>query len=453
MLKFMRRHARGFLIKALFTLIIVVFIFWGIGSFRGRERVIAKVDGRPITLFEYEENLRRFSALLASKGLEEKEIRERALRELIDKYILISAAEELGVKVSEEEFLEHISSLEMFRGEGVMTRGTLLSILKKRNVDAKRFEEKERLNALAMKMAEIVKDSVIPKEEEIWLGYVKEKGMVELSYLVFDPAELTREVILDEREIEAAYERERGRLREESTLRLKYVVLEEGGQLREDAVYVDLLKERDLEAYARRNGLAFSDSGLISQKEAKEKFKDVDVEGLIRDLRKGEISLPIKKGSKSYIFQLSDFQEGKPLPKEVALGVLRERMRRERATLLAKAKAEEAIERPHLSFKAKTGLLPRNSRFIKGIGEIPEDARGIFHLTERDPIFRRPVLIGGKYYVFKYEREEPPRREMWEKEKNLFGEYFLEKKREEALREFLDSMRQGLKITIEREYL
>jgi hypothetical protein len=29
----------------------------------------------------------------------------------------------------------------------------------------------------------------------------------------------------------------------------------------------------------------------------------------------------------------------------------------------------------------------------------------------------------------------------------------LEKKREEALREFLDSMRQGLKITIEREYL
>lgn len=453
MLKFMRRHARGFLIKALFTLIIVVFVFWGIGSFRSRERVIARVDGRPITLLEYEENYRRLFGLLAQRGVGEQEIKEKALQDLINKYMLISAAERLGINVSEEELLVHISSMDAFKHEGTLSRGRLITVLKRRNIDPKAFEEKERLNVLASKMADIVKDGVLLSEEEVWLEYVKEKGRVELGYMVFDPEELLSRISVDEREIEEIYEREKDRLKEENLLRLKYVVFDEGRRVKEDEVYMDLLKETDLEAYARRKGLSFYDSGLIQEKEARERFKDFQIEALLRDLRKGEISLPIRKGSSFYIFQLFDFKEGAPLRREEALKILRERVKRERATVLARAQAEEALEKGRFFLKKKTGVLPRTSRRIDGIGEIPEGARGIFQLTEKEPIFKKPVAIAGRYYIFRYEREEPPDRDMWEKERTLFGEYILEKKREEALRSFLESLRSRLKVEVEREYL
>ena len=43
MLRFMRKYATGWLVKGLFGVIIIVFIFWGVGSFRDREKVIAEV--------------------------------------------------------------------------------------------------------------------------------------------------------------------------------------------------------------------------------------------------------------------------------------------------------------------------------------------------------------------------------------------------------------------------
>jgi len=43
MLKFMRRHATGWMIKIMFSLIIIVFVFWGVGSFKEREKTVAQV--------------------------------------------------------------------------------------------------------------------------------------------------------------------------------------------------------------------------------------------------------------------------------------------------------------------------------------------------------------------------------------------------------------------------
>ena len=56
MLKFMRTHATSFLIKVLLGAIVLVFIFWGVGSFRTQrlERV-ASVNGQPITQEQYRE--------------------------------------------------------------------------------------------------------------------------------------------------------------------------------------------------------------------------------------------------------------------------------------------------------------------------------------------------------------------------------------------------------------
>ena len=53
MLSLMRKKAGSWMIKVILALIVVVFMFWGVGSFRNRQAaVVASVDGMPITYDE-----------------------------------------------------------------------------------------------------------------------------------------------------------------------------------------------------------------------------------------------------------------------------------------------------------------------------------------------------------------------------------------------------------------
>lgn len=452
MLRFMRRQARGLLIKTLFALIIIVFIFWGIGSFRGREKVIAKIEGKSITLGEYEENLRKLSRVFARKGeIDERELKEKALNDLIEKYLLVAFAEKIGIKISEEEFIEYLSKHELFEKERNLERKRILEILKRNNIDPKIFEEKEKLNLLALKAAKIIMDNVLLDETELQEEYKKEKGLVELSYMVFDPKTFEDKISIEKAELESIYEREKERYKEEDLYRLKYIVVDENGPLKEDKAYLDLLREKDIERYGKSKGLKVFDTGFLTEREIKERFKNLKVEEAIRDLRKGEISLPLREGGRFYIFELTDFEKGKPLKKEVAIKLIESRLRKERAALLARAEAEEALEKGEYSWRGNTGFIQRNSTFIKGIGEIPEEGRGILKLNERDRVFKKPLFIGGKYYIFSFKGEREPEREMWEKEKNIFREVFLQAKREEYLKKFLMELRKKMEIKISKE--
>ena len=71
MLEYVRRRARSTWIKVTFVIIVLVFIFWGIGGSvgGGRTDVVAKVDGRGISTREfqraYETTIAQFGAGVA----------------------------------------------------------------------------------------------------------------------------------------------------------------------------------------------------------------------------------------------------------------------------------------------------------------------------------------------------------------------------------------------------
>jgi peptidyl-prolyl cis-trans isomerase D len=55
MLDFMRRHTRAWLIKIILVAVILVFIFWGVGTIRARRAdMVAEVNGRIITRADYQ---------------------------------------------------------------------------------------------------------------------------------------------------------------------------------------------------------------------------------------------------------------------------------------------------------------------------------------------------------------------------------------------------------------
>ena len=141
---------------------------------------------------------------------------------------------------------------------------------------------------------------------------------------------------------------------------MKYLVIDEKTKIKDDAAYIELLKVKDLDAYGKQKGLQVVDLGQMKEGEVFKKLKNLKPDEWLKGLKKGEISLPVRGDSKSYIFQLVDMEEGKPLDKAVAMKEIRERMRDEKAKTLAKNAAQEALDKKSFDSKKDTGLIPRS---------------------------------------------------------------------------------------------
>ena len=61
MLDYIRSNAQSFGVKVAFAIIILVFMFWGVGSLTdgGSSNVVAKVNGEPITAQQFEQAYQR----------------------------------------------------------------------------------------------------------------------------------------------------------------------------------------------------------------------------------------------------------------------------------------------------------------------------------------------------------------------------------------------------------
>ena len=99
MLKFMRNYSRSSLIKIIFAVIIIVFVFYfGAGSLREQETKIAEVGGFDILYPEYYEaynkELEMFRQLYRDKFDETMaaELKDKVLQDIVNKYILLVEA-------------------------------------------------------------------------------------------------------------------------------------------------------------------------------------------------------------------------------------------------------------------------------------------------------------------------------------------------------------------------
>lgn len=458
MLKFMRKYATGYMVKAMFGLIIVVFVFWGVGSFRESDRTIAVVGPYKISFSEFQEEYNRilnmyrmiYKDKLDENVLRDLKLKEKAINELVDKYILIIKAREIGVSVSDKEFKEYLENIEMFKREGKFSEVAYKEVLKRNGMDPKRFEQSEKDAMLNAKMLNLIRDTgALADEGNLWQSYVREKGKVNLGYIEVDPSSFRSKVNVDDQEIMSVYEKEKDTKRGESLFRLKYLVIDEKTNIKDDAAYLDLLKVKDLEVYGKQKGLQVVDLGRMTESEAFKKLKNLKADEWLKGLKKGEISLPVRADSKSYIFQLVDMEEGKLLDKATATKEIRERLTNGKAKILAKSTAQEAIEKKSFDSKKDTGFIPRTSQGIPKVGQIPKDDLGVFLLTKESPVYQRPLEIDGKYYVFYFKEEKLPGKDEWEKEKDGYKRYILSKGQGEFLKSFMETLRKKEKIKIE----
>jgi len=456
MLRFMRKHASRWLLGAILGVIIVVFVFTFGFNKGGSEKTVAWVGPYKISAIEYYRAYTRmenyYRMMYKDKFDEETKdqlkLKETVMNQLVDKYLLLKEAGDMGVRVSDDEFTAHLSAIEAFRRNGSFSKQAYEAFLRANNLDPKTFEESEKQAMVIEKVVRIIKDNGVGVDEkDAYASYVKERGQIRLSVAVFDPADFRDKVSVDEKELESLYEKEKGVLRSENRYHLRYILIDEKSGVRDDQAYMELLKSRDMAAFARSKGLEVVDLGMVNESELTARFAGLKVRDWLKGLGKGEISLPVREGDRSFIFQTVDREEGRPLDRGEALKLIRARITDEKAKVAARVKAMDGVTQKGGKLQ-DTGFLPRKGMTVPGIGQIPGEHAAIFALSVGQT-YGKPVEMGGKYYVFSCVDERLPDKGQWEKEKEAYKRVYAALAGDAYLTAVKEELKKSIKIRID----
>ncbi len=172
MLKQMRHHAKYFYV--LFFVVILSFIFWGVGTVDKSEKgdIVAEVGKYKITMQDYWQAYDRafkfYRELYKEKFDEEMQkkldLKNSVLRSLIESRVLLLAAKENGVIVSDEELNDAIKSDPAFMRNGVFDGQVYANRLRLSRLTPDAYEYAKRQDLTIEKMKRLIElTSYIPE--------------------------------------------------------------------------------------------------------------------------------------------------------------------------------------------------------------------------------------------------------------------------------------------------
>jgi SurA-like N-terminal domain len=173
MLKVMRKHAKYFYV--LFFIVILSFLFWGIGTVdkTGKGEIVAEVGKHKITVQDYwrsYENVNRFYREIYKdkfdEAMEKKlNLKEKVLDSMIQEQVLLIAAKEEGVSISDEELQDAITHEPAFLRNGVFDKNVYQNRLRLMRITVEEYERSKRQELLLNKMRHLIELSVdVPDE-------------------------------------------------------------------------------------------------------------------------------------------------------------------------------------------------------------------------------------------------------------------------------------------------
>ena len=196
MLKLMRDYASSWLIKFILGAIVVVFVFWGVGSFTSKRAArVALVNGDVITMQEYTaaynqmiENLQqRLGNNLDDNMLKMLNVKQQTLDQLIEKRLILQQAAELDFRVSDEALADFIRNMAVFQSEGRFDNRLYNRILNRYHMTPEGFELLQKESMLMEKMRSFISDSVKVSDDEAkeWFQYTN--ASVDVDFVVLRP--------------------------------------------------------------------------------------------------------------------------------------------------------------------------------------------------------------------------------------------------------------------------
>lgn len=216
MLDSIRSGASSIGVKIAFGVIILVFIFWGVGNFNDRDysNVVAVVNGQPILALEFEKAYRetedyllRNNPGLTREQLSRDHLGTAVLRELIQATLIAQEARRAGITVSPREMRFAVGKIKTFQDDkGNFDPEAYKRFLAARRTSPAQYEKEIADQILHDKMVSIITAPVWtdPDEPLNRFNFLRERRVID--YVFFGSDAFKERVELPENEVKEWYD-------------------------------------------------------------------------------------------------------------------------------------------------------------------------------------------------------------------------------------------------------
>ena len=266
MLSLMRKHAGTWMIKIILGAIVVVFVFWGVGSYTSRRSGrVADVNGTIITLDDYrasyttllEQVRRSFGNNLSEELIQTLQLRKRALDQLIDRSLMLQAAEKFKLTVSDEELAESIRNIPAFQTAGVFDSQRYINSLRSNKLTPETFEVQQRDSLIINKLQTFISGNIKVSDLEAQQWYKWNNAEVDIDYVFFEP-EKYKDIKPTDEEIRNFFDENKNSYKTDPQIKARYLYFKP-----EDYEAEVTVSEDDIQEYYESNPEKFKTAKTV----------------------------------------------------------------------------------------------------------------------------------------------------------------------------------------------
>ena len=256
MLDFMRKHAQSWMIKAALGAVVVVFIFWGIWApNEGRQRELLKIGDRIISVAEarnYYQNMRdRYQSLYGERFTEEMakklNLKERAVKDLVNRVLLLQEARRLGLRATDEEVEASIHSNPAFQKDGLFDKATYTRALQRVRLTPKDFEGSQKEMLLINKLQGLILSSVMVSDQEVLEAYRQGFEKINLDMISLNPADF-KDVSMTPEEVKEYFSKHKEEFKLPAKVKVRYLLFDPKDYMKQIPV-----SSKEIEDYYQNN--------------------------------------------------------------------------------------------------------------------------------------------------------------------------------------------------------
>ncbi|MCP4764265.1 MAG: peptidyl-prolyl cis-trans isomerase, partial [archaeon] len=231
MLRYLRENTGNWIIKFFLGIIVIVFVFLGVGSFGSkRNNSVATINDEPITIKEYQQAYKmlvdqmraRFGKNLNDDILKALNVKQQAIDSIIDERLVLSEAKKLGIIISEKELQQSLMSITAFQINEIFNLEQYKKVLSLNSLTPEIFE-KSQINTLRQqKIRDMLFGAINVSDLEARNWYLFQNSQTAVDYLMFNPGEYT-DIKPDNQQIKNYYEENKDNYKSDPKIQTMYL--------------------------------------------------------------------------------------------------------------------------------------------------------------------------------------------------------------------------------------
>lgn len=192
MLKFFRKHARGWFMLVFMGIIIFVFVlYFGTDRSMQAANALAVVDGFVVTESEYyNEHSKmtdmvkaRYGGALTADMLKQMDLKKMAYDNLINRQVIIARAKDMKMQVSDDELRQMIMAMPALQTDGKFDNDKYRQLLRFNRMTAEDFEAGQKVSLAAGKIETIILEGIKVSDQEVLDLYTLQNQKINLGFM------------------------------------------------------------------------------------------------------------------------------------------------------------------------------------------------------------------------------------------------------------------------------